>query len=298
MKHLKKVAAKLDDHGRNGDSIVAHLNPREAALLKALGGAGTINPKTGLLEFYDGGESGSDMSGGGNAGNMGGADGYGGGASDGGGYTDPMGTGADYGMSPGPAGPADPMGTGADYTPSAGWSAPDMTGMGRGENEARLSGYGWGGRKVGAMMDNPIATAINFATSFTPVGALNSISGLVGGPTVGSMATAAGRSVGNSFAGSPSAPGSQFVGSIEGKTTGAMDASGDPGGLASPDGGGDPNIYNPAQSGPSGSGASPIAQALMGAPSNQFGGRMTYGALNSTYSPFGREYVSPWAYRG
>jgi hypothetical protein len=37
--------------GRNGDTILAHINPQEAALLKALGGSGKINPRTGLPEF-------------------------------------------------------------------------------------------------------------------------------------------------------------------------------------------------------------------------------------------------------
>jgi hypothetical protein len=38
--------------GRYGDTMLAHINPQEAALLKARGGAGTINPQTGLPEFY------------------------------------------------------------------------------------------------------------------------------------------------------------------------------------------------------------------------------------------------------
>ena len=37
--------------GRNGDTILAHINPIEAIMLKKAGGSGTINPKTGLLEF-------------------------------------------------------------------------------------------------------------------------------------------------------------------------------------------------------------------------------------------------------
>lgn len=37
--------------GREGDTMLAHINPQEAALLKALGGAGTINPNTGLPEY-------------------------------------------------------------------------------------------------------------------------------------------------------------------------------------------------------------------------------------------------------
>jgi len=39
--------------GQRGDTLLAHINPAEAALLQALGGAGTINPRTGLLQFYD-----------------------------------------------------------------------------------------------------------------------------------------------------------------------------------------------------------------------------------------------------
>jgi len=48
MNDPKKLASK----GRYGDTMLAHINPEEAALLKSRGGAGTINPKTGLPEFY------------------------------------------------------------------------------------------------------------------------------------------------------------------------------------------------------------------------------------------------------
>ncbi len=44
-------ARKMARHGRFGDTILAHINPKEAALLKARGGSGTINPKTGAMEF-------------------------------------------------------------------------------------------------------------------------------------------------------------------------------------------------------------------------------------------------------
>jgi hypothetical protein len=44
----KNLASK----GRYGDTMLAHINPEEAALLKSMGGAGTINPQTGLREFY------------------------------------------------------------------------------------------------------------------------------------------------------------------------------------------------------------------------------------------------------
>lgn len=51
---MKSLAKELPKHGRYGDTIVAHINPQEAALLKSLGGSGTINPTTGLPEFFGG----------------------------------------------------------------------------------------------------------------------------------------------------------------------------------------------------------------------------------------------------
>ena len=37
--------------GRHGDTMLAHINPREADMLKQMGGSGTINPRTGLPEY-------------------------------------------------------------------------------------------------------------------------------------------------------------------------------------------------------------------------------------------------------
>jgi len=48
---LKKEASKVAAAGRGGDTILAHINPMEADMLKRMGGRGTINPKTGLPEF-------------------------------------------------------------------------------------------------------------------------------------------------------------------------------------------------------------------------------------------------------
>ena len=42
----------LASHGRHGDTMLAHITPEEASLLKAHGGSGTINPETGLPEFW------------------------------------------------------------------------------------------------------------------------------------------------------------------------------------------------------------------------------------------------------
>jgi hypothetical protein len=49
---LASVASYLASQGRNGDSMLAHITPEEAALLKRRGGSGTINPVTGLPEFF------------------------------------------------------------------------------------------------------------------------------------------------------------------------------------------------------------------------------------------------------
>lgn len=48
---LAQVAAM----GRGGDTMLAHINPREAEVLRRMGGSGTINPNTGLREFKGGG---------------------------------------------------------------------------------------------------------------------------------------------------------------------------------------------------------------------------------------------------
>lgn len=51
---LAEIAKMLEKKGRGGDTILAHITRREAEMLKEMGGAGTVNPETGLLEFYDG----------------------------------------------------------------------------------------------------------------------------------------------------------------------------------------------------------------------------------------------------
>jgi hypothetical protein len=49
---LHRAASRLASAGRNGDTELAHINPVEAALLRAMGGSGTINPETGLPEYF------------------------------------------------------------------------------------------------------------------------------------------------------------------------------------------------------------------------------------------------------
>ena len=48
---IAEAARLVAGSGRFGDTMLAHINPREARLLRKHGGSGTINPKTGLPEF-------------------------------------------------------------------------------------------------------------------------------------------------------------------------------------------------------------------------------------------------------
>jgi len=52
---LAVAGRRLAAQGRGGDSMLAHINPREAEMLKRMGGAGTTNPNTGLQEYKSGG---------------------------------------------------------------------------------------------------------------------------------------------------------------------------------------------------------------------------------------------------
>jgi len=65
---LRKMAEKVRAQGRSDDTILAHINRREARLLDRVTDGGTINPKTGMLEFWDAGGgvgAGADAFGGG-----------------------------------------------------------------------------------------------------------------------------------------------------------------------------------------------------------------------------------------
>ncbi len=53
IRKIHSQARTLQAMGRNGDTVLAHITPAEAGMLKARGGAGTTNPATGLLEFYN-----------------------------------------------------------------------------------------------------------------------------------------------------------------------------------------------------------------------------------------------------
>lgn len=49
---LAHAARQLQSQGRHGDTMLAHINPQEAMMLRQSGGSGTINPQTGLPEFF------------------------------------------------------------------------------------------------------------------------------------------------------------------------------------------------------------------------------------------------------
>lgn len=49
---LADAAQYLASKGRHGDTMLAHITPEEARMLKSMGGSGTINPDTGLPEFF------------------------------------------------------------------------------------------------------------------------------------------------------------------------------------------------------------------------------------------------------
>jgi len=51
---LPMLAKLLQAYGRKGDKVLAHITPEEAQRLEDEGGSGTINPHTGLPEYYDG----------------------------------------------------------------------------------------------------------------------------------------------------------------------------------------------------------------------------------------------------
>lgn len=84
---MDEVGKSIQSQGSNGDTILAHINPEEAQLLKEMGGSGTVNPATGLPQFagadpsgssvtssnYSGGSSTSNYTGGSDLGGYGGS---------------------------------------------------------------------------------------------------------------------------------------------------------------------------------------------------------------------------------
>lgn len=135
--------AQLAALGRGNDSLIAHINPEEANILKFFGGSGTINPKTGLREFRDGGDhDGGASSSGTGGGGMGGRDGDSG-----------RGNGTGSGTSNGGLGPgADGLGRAIEGISRGDWGGgPGSQGSMGANGEGALSGTdydsnpgGWG----------------------------------------------------------------------------------------------------------------------------------------------------------
>ena len=48
---LTVAGRRITNQGQGGDSMLAHINPREAEILRRMGGQGTVNPNTGIAEY-------------------------------------------------------------------------------------------------------------------------------------------------------------------------------------------------------------------------------------------------------
>ena len=55
---FKELYAEISSKGVKGDTELAHINTFESRILRMLGGSGTINPETGLKQYFGGGGSG------------------------------------------------------------------------------------------------------------------------------------------------------------------------------------------------------------------------------------------------
>lgn len=185
------------------------------------------------------------------------------------------------------------------------FSRGDLNAMGRGgpfagayESGGLLGGIGRAGeRAVQNAFDNPIATAINLAVP-GGIGLANTVSGIFGGPTVGGSLAAAGRGIGDALGFNGAQAAAAQTASATGDSKGGGSAKGDGGPLSGDTtGGGSTGFASGTPGSPLGGNNNALAAALLGSPPDP-SGRKTYGARVSSFSPFGREYVTPWAYRG
>lgn len=198
-KDVKSKAAEVKAKGRGNDTELAHITPGEAKKLKKGGGSGTVNPKTGLLEFDDGGGDGGDGGGGEGAGGGGAASGGAPGGPDagtgvglGGGDSAPS-TGESSSLG-GP--PADTEGTGegrGDNAPEngtpAGTTTSGPTATGNVGDDTEGTGEGRGNNVAGNQTDTPAFSFSEFGGP-SPLGVSVPTEG-IGAPVVGE---AAGRS--------------------------------------------------------------------------------------------------------
>ena len=58
---LKKLLNDVSKHGHDGDVYLAHINKFEHKLLKAVGGEGSLNTDTGLVQYKGGGGGGNSQ---------------------------------------------------------------------------------------------------------------------------------------------------------------------------------------------------------------------------------------------
>lgn len=182
---MRKAMKLAQEMGRNGDTLLVHINPAEAELLDKVTDGGSINPITGLPEFSDGawGDSGDGSSGAGDWGGSGGPGGGGDGGNwagnDGGASLDGMG---DYGM--GAAGRE--------------WSDDGMesAGMGPGNYGGRQSSDWNFGPQAGSAFDNFMASPSKFIgdAAVRNAGAIGSLAGFaLAGPVGAAIGHAAGK---------------------------------------------------------------------------------------------------------
>lgn len=210
-----EAAKILSSKGHGHDTMLAHINPREAAVLKAMGGRGIINPRTGLPGFDDD-DDGDDGGDGGGDGGTDGTDGNSGdtssaSATDSNGPSSPeddpsieMSASSIADQTPDPSftdpaqnsNPVDPaIPDFSMQNPSLG--NPSMSSLGLGQDLSTPTAPGFSitdpstwtvdnlTPTVPGMEKFGINTAFNMAAP--PLGLINSVSGLFGGPTVGSM---------------------------------------------------------------------------------------------------------------
>lgn len=242
--HINALTAYLSSKGRNGDTILAHIGPAEANLLTKLGGSNTVNPKTGLREFWEDG-GGAGNSAGSNSGNQGGQSGNGGNGS---------GNSGGNGRGPISGGDtrADPGNVGGGYGPAGsavggysgegrGWSGSQTTGgnLAPGDTRAGQSAFSSAqdayhnsilAHVFGAVPD--LANSATYAqgdwhTGFNPIGtAAGLVAGAFAPPGVGSLVgygageLARAMGVGDVVLGGPGAPATESM--YKGTGTGAQ----------------------------------------------------------------------------
>jgi len=181
---LETAARYLQSLGNRGDSLLVHINPREAEFLKARGGSGTVNPKTGLLQFDDG-DGGNDS---GNDGNAGGGGAVGGGSATGGlgggygGFGEGVGQSRDAPADNGGGGRGGFGGeTGTGHAlGESGWGSGMVGGFGQ-----PSTGSGFFDSGINSAVNNPIGTALAFGLNMAVpgLGLASTVSKAFGGPS-------------------------------------------------------------------------------------------------------------------